>query len=189
MLHRERAVLVVVDVQERLLPSIDEAERTVEQIVRLIRGFRIAGAPILVTEQYRQGLGETAKAIQEAIAEPDPGTGGTRPFEPMEKMAFSCALDDPFLRALEATGRRQVVLCGIEAHVCVHQTALHLLEQGFHVEIAADAVSSRSPRNRDLALTRLALEGAMPTSVEMAVFEMLERCGTDPFRSWIRVIR
>ncbi|MBD3163352.1 MAG: isochorismatase family protein [Candidatus Eisenbacteria bacterium] len=189
VLHRERAVLVVIDVQERLLPSIDEAERTVGQIVRLIQGFRIIGAPVLVTEQYRKGLGETAPAIQEALAAPDPNTGEAHRFDPLEKMTFSCMLHDPFLEALEATGRRQVVLCGIEAHVCVHQTALHLLERGFHVEIASDAVSSRSPRNREVALSRLALEGAKPTTVETAVFEMLEACGTDPFKSWVRVIR
>ena len=98
-------------------------------------------------------------------------------------------LDDPFRGALEATTRRQVVLCGIESHVCVYQTALHLMGGGYEVEIAADAVSSRAQRNRDIALSRLAMEGAKLTSVETCVFEMLEMCGTDPFRNWVKVIR
>jgi len=106
MLESRSALLVVVDVQVRLLPSIHEAEETVAQICRLIRGFRIAGAPILVTEQYRKGLGETDPRIQETIAEKDPMTHQPHAFEPLEKMRFSCARDDRFLKALEATGRR-----------------------------------------------------------------------------------
>lgn len=189
MLHRDQAILVVIDVQGRLLPSIHAAEETVGQIVKLIRGFRIVGAPILVTEQYRAGLGETAQEIQAAMTEPHPFTREAGTFAPLEKMSFSCVLDDPFRAALETSGRRQVVLCGIETHVCVHQTALHLLERGYHVEIAADAVSSRSPRNRDIALNRLAAEGARLSCVETIVFEMLEYCGTDPFRKWVKVIK
>ena len=189
MLHRDRAVLVVIDVQSRLLPSIYEADETVQQIVRLIRGFRIVGTPILVTEQYRKGIGETNRRVQEALVAPDPKTMQEGRFEPLEKMVFSCMLDDPFRTALEATGRHSVVLCGIEAHVCVYQTARHLLEGGYHVEVAADAVSSRSSRNREIALQRMASEGAKLTCVEMAVFEMLERCGTEPFKEWVKVIK
>ena len=189
MLDANQAILVVVDVQSRLLPVIHEAEETVGQICRLIKGFRIVGAPIIVTEQYRLGLGETDQRIQAAVAAKDPRDGREHRFEPLEKMHFSCALDDNFRATLEATGRRQVVLCGTESHVCVHQTAIHLIESGYHVEIAADAVSSRSARNREIALSRLASEGAKLTSVETAIFEMLEVCGTDPFKKWVRVIR
>jgi nicotinamidase-related amidase len=189
MLHRDRTVLVVIDVQQKLLPSIDEAEETVQQIIRLIQGFRIVGAPILITEQYRKGLGETDPRIQDALTAADPKTGDVGRFDPIEKMVFSCMLDDPFRSALEATGRRSVVLCGIESHVCVYQTAAHLLESGYHVEIAADAVSSRSHRNREIALTRMSSDGAKLTCVETAIFEMLERCGTDPFKRWVQVIK
>jgi nicotinamidase-related amidase len=189
MLHRNQAVLVVVDVQSKLLPAIHEAEGMLTQISRLIRGFRIVGAPVLITEQYRRGLGETDPMIVQAIKEGDPQTGGQHPFEPIEKMTFSCMLHDPFRQALEATGRRQVVLCGMETHVCVHQTALHLLEQGYHVEIAMDAVSSRSLVNKQAGIERLVREGAKLTCVEMAVFEMLEACGTDQFKAWVQIIR
>lgn len=189
MLHRDHTLLVVVDVQGRLLPSIHEADETVQQIVRLIRGFRIVDAPILVTEQYRKGLGETDQRIQDALTAPDPTTGKRERFDPIEKMTFSCVLDGRFRAAVQAIGRPAVVLCGIESHVCVYQTAAHLLEGGYHVEIAADAVSSRSPRNREIALRRMASDGAKITCVETAVFEMLERCGTDPFKRWVEIIR
>jgi nicotinamidase-related amidase len=189
MLDKNQAILVVVDVQMKLLPSIHEAEEAVSQICRLVRGFRIVGAPVIVTEQYRKGLGETDQRIQAAVAEKDPNTGLDHRFEPLEKMYFSCLLHDPFRAALEASGRRQVVLCGIESHVCVYQTAIHLIERGYHVEIAADAVSSRSARNREIALQRLSAEGAKLSCVEMVIFEMLEMCGTDPFKQWVKVIR
>jgi nicotinamidase-related amidase len=189
MLHKNQSILVVVDVQSKLLPSIHEADETVGQICRLVRGFRIVGAPVLVTEQYRKGLGETDARIQAAVTEKDPTTGQEHRFTPIEKMYFSCVLDDPFRAALEATGRRQVILCGIESHVCIYQTAVHLIERGYHVEVAADAISSRSPYNKKIALKRLAAEGAKLTCVEMAVFEMLEMCGTDPFKQWVKAIR
>jgi nicotinamidase-related amidase len=188
MLHKNQSLLVVVDVQSKLLPSIHEADETVEQICRLVRGFRIVGAPILVTEQYRKGLGETDSRIQAVVAEKDPA-GNDHRFESFEKTYFSCVMDDPFRAALEATGRKQIVLCGIESHVCIYQTATHLIQRGYHVEIAADAVSSRSAYNKKIALKRLAVEGAKISCVEMAVFEMLEMCGTDPFKQWVKAIR
>jgi nicotinamidase-related amidase len=189
MLHKDKALLVVVDVQGRLLPAIHEADKVVVQISRLIRGFRILGAPILITEQYRKGLGETDPRIQAALAERDAFSGEPGRFEPIEKMSFSCVMDPTFIARWESSGRNQVVLCGIEAHVCVLQTALQMVERGAHVEIAADAVSSRSPQNRDIALRRMESEGAKITSVESAIFEMLEYCGTDAFKSWVRVIK
>jgi nicotinamidase-related amidase len=189
MLDSKSAALVVIDVQGKLLPFIHEHEETVAAIVRLIKGFRIVGAPILVTEQYRKGLGETAPEIQEAIREADPNSGEKHTFEPLEKMSFSCMLDDGIRSAIEETRRKQIVLCGIESHVCVYQTAMHLLEAGFVVEVVADAVSSRTPRNRNISLQRMRDEGVGITCVETCVFEMLEVCGTDPFRKWVKVIR
>lgn len=183
MLKPEEAVLTVIDVQERLLPFIHESEALIREIVRLIRGFQIMQAPILVTEQYRKGLGPTEARIVRALTEPP------APFEPIEKMTFSCAQHNPYVEALERLARRQIVLCGIESHVCVLQTALHLRERGYEVHLAADAVSSRSPRNVEIALRRMEQAGVWLTSCEMAVFEMLQACGTPQFKSWSRVIR
>ena len=203
MLHRDRAALVVVDVQSRLLPSIHDSEATVRQIVRAIRGFQLVGAPVVVTEQYRKGLGATHPAIQEAMLTPPP-TDGALPgrfsppddafavldgFETLEKMTFSCAADPGFIQKIEALGRRQIVLVGIEAHVCVLQTALQLVERELETYVLADAVSSRSPRNVEIALQRMAQEGVRHASVEMAVFEMLHVCATDEFKAWIKLIR
>lgn len=189
MLHRDETALIVIDVQAKLLPFIHEAEETVEQIIKLIKGFRIVGAPILVTEQYRKGVGETDRRVQEALTAPDPTSGTNHPFEPLEKMTFSCMLDDPFRAALKTADRRSLVLCGIESHVCVYQTAIHLLEHGHDVEIPVDAVSSRSPQNKETILQRMQSEGVKLTCVETVGFEMLERCGTDQFRQWSKVIK
>lgn len=203
MLRRDRTVLTVIDVQERLLPSIHEAERVVLQCVRLVRGFHILGAPILVTEQYRKGIGPTDARLIEACLRPgsidDPLPGpidltqeGPPPppeFRPIEKMHFSSALHPPYIEALEASGRRQVLLCGIESHVCVLQTALHLRERGYEVFLAADAVSSRNPRNVEIALRRMEQAGVQLTTVEMGIFEMLELSGTPEFKRWSRQIR
>ena len=203
MLKRERAVLVVIDVQERLLPFIHESEQLVLQCVRLVRGFHILGLPILVTEQYRKGIGPTDDRLITAILHPESveqplperreqGFEAPPPppeFRPLEKMTFSCAEDAPFRAALEATGRRQVLLCGIESHVCVLQTALHLRERGYEVFLAADAVSSRSPRNVEIALRRMEQAGVQLTSVEMGIFEMLHLSGTPEFKKWSRQIR
>lgn len=207
MLDRENAVLVVVDVQSRLLGQIHEAEETVRQITRILRGFQIVEAPVVVTEQYRKGLGATHPAIQRTWLErgaPDSRPDSPRAdihlgtddphlvldgFEMLEKMTFSCAADDATIAHLRGLGRTQIVLTGIEAHVCVLQTALHLLEQGFETYVVADAVSSRKPRNVEIALRRMEQEGVLFTSVEMAVFEMLHVCGTGPFKQWIQTIR
>ena len=203
MLNRDRAVLVVIDVQERLLPLIQGSEELVLQCVRLVRGFHILRAPVLVTEQYRKGIGPTDDRLIEAIQNPEsverplpdrrkPGFEAPPPpagFRPIEKMTFSCAEHPPFLEALEATGRRQALLCGIEAHVCVLQTALHLVARGYEVYLAVDAVSSRSPRNVEIALRRMEQAGVRLTSVEMGIFEMLHASGTPEFKRWSRQIR
>jgi nicotinamidase-related amidase len=206
LLKRDDAVLVVIDVQERLLPFIHESELTVRQVVRLVRGFQILGLPILVTEQYRKGIGPTDERVVDAVIRPESvdeplppvyARDSARPesqpppalFQPLEKMTFSCAEHPPFMEALRATGRRQVLLCGIESHVCVLQTALQLVERGFDVFLAADAVSSRNPRNVEIALRRLEREGVHLTSVEAGVFEMMHVSGTPEFKRWSRQIR
>jgi nicotinamidase-related amidase len=212
LLKRDDAVLVVIDVQERLLPFIHESELTVRSVVRLVRGFHILGLPILVTEQYRKGIGPTDARVIDALVRPESvdeplppvyASDADRPepqappvvpavresFQPLEKMTFSCAEHPPFMEALRATGRRQVLLCGIESHVCVLQTALQLIERGFDVFLAADAVSSRSPRNVEIALRRMEREGVHLTSVEAGVFEMMHVSGTPEFKRWSRQIR
>ncbi|HVR43399.1 MAG TPA: hydrolase [Thermoanaerobaculia bacterium] len=181
-LRRENAILAIIDVQERLAAVIEGIELVQSNLERLIRGCHIIGAPALVTEQYPRGLGETVASLRKAIAETSRST-------PIRKMCFSSQGCAEFADALRASGRRQVLLAGIEAHVCVWQTAVDLLDAGYEVHVVADAVSSRSARNRDIALRRLEQEGAKLTSTEMALFEMTVEAGTEEFRAISRLVK
>jgi len=178
-LDRSKAALVVVDIQERLLPQIFEKERLVANAVLLIKGAKALGLPIVVTEQYRKGLGATVPEVAGAISE----------FAPLEKMSFSSCGADGFKEALRAKEIRDVLLCGMETQVCICQTCLDLLGDGFRVFVVADAVSSRTEENRRLGIERMRDAGAVIVSVEMALFELLERSGTPEFKKILELVR
>ncbi len=179
-LERDRTALVVIDVQERLYPFIHGREKLEQELVRLVKGIRTLALPIVVTEQYTKGLGPTLPSLRDALGSD---------YRPLEKMSFSCCGDKPFLAELEKTGRQQILVCGIEAHVCVYQTAIDLLDQGYRVYLVADAVGSRAAANRDLAIHRVEQGGGMLTSVEMALFELLGVSGTDEFRAISKLVK
>jgi nicotinamidase-related amidase len=176
---RTKAGLVVVDLQERLLPAIFEQQRVVQNTVRLIQGAALLQVPIFATEQYRLGLGPTVPEVAAAI----PG------FAPMEKLAFSACGATGFAAALEQKQVSEAILCGIEAHVCVTQTCLDLLDKGLRVFVAADAVSSRTPENHHAGLDRMRAAGAVIVSTEMVLFELLERAGTAEFKQILNLIK
>ncbi len=178
-LTRAKAGLVVVDVQERLLPAIFERQRVVQNTVRLIQGAAALRVPIFATEQYRKGLGPTVPEVATTI----PG------FAPMEKLAFSACGAAGFIPALRKKKATEAILCGIEAHVCVSQTCLDLLDNGFRVFVAADAVSSRTPENYRVGLDRMRAAGAVIVSTEMALFELLEEAGTAEFRQILSLVK
>jgi len=178
-LTRAKAGLVVVDVQERLLPAIFEHQRVVQNTVRLIQGAAILRVPIFATEQYRKGLGPTVSEVAAAI----PG------FAPIEKLAFSACGAAGFIPALRKKRVSEPILCGIEAHVCVSQTWLDLLDRGFRVFVAADAVSSRTQENYRFGLDRMRAAGAVIVSTEMVLFELLERAGTDEFKQILALVK
>lgn len=171
--------MVVIDIQERLLPAMHDRERVLQNAVRLTQAAAILKVPVIVTEQYRKGMGPT---VPELAA----GIGGV---EPIEKLSFSCCGADAFGAALENHGAGDVILCGIEAHVCVLQTALDLLDRGFRAFVVADAVSSRTPENCSLALGRLRESGAVIVSTEMILFELLNRAGTDEFKQVLPLVK
>jgi nicotinamidase-related amidase len=175
-LDRNDAVLVVIDVQERLMPVIHEHVEVERNIERLVRGAHILGVPAILTEQYVKGLGPTVEPVRRAFEE-------TSGYRPIEKDCFSAHAQFATL------DRRQALIAGVETHVCVYQTVRDLLGAGWTVWIAADAVSSRTPRNRDIALQRLVSEGAKLSSTEMALFELLVRSGTDEFRAIAKLVR
>ncbi len=179
---RDDAVLVVIDVQEKLMARIHCHEEVEENIVRLVRGFGVLGIPVVATEQYPQGIGPTTAPVREACT-----AGGG--WSPIEKMCFSGVGCLPFRERLDELDRREIILCGIETHVCVYQTAMDLLEQGFGVTLVRDAVSSRSAANRDVALQRMSAAGARLSSTEMILFELTVESGTDQFRTISKLVK
>ncbi len=170
---------MVVDVQERLVPAIFERERVVQNTVRLLKGAAILGVPFFATEQYRKGLGATVPEVAGAVAG----------FAPIEKLAFSACGAAGFLAGLKAKRVSDVLLCGVEAHVCVAQTCLDLLEERFQVFVAADAVSSRTPENYRVGLDRMRAAGAVVVSTEMALFELLGQAGTEEFKQVLGLVK
>lgn len=173
VLRRDRAALLVIDMQEGFRKAIVGFETVARRAEILARGARAIGLPAILTEQYPRGLGTTVASIAELIDGPA-----------LEKTVFSAARAEGF----ELGGRDQVLLCGIEAHVCVAQSALDLLARGVEVHIAADAVASRDPADRDTALRRLEAAGAVITSTEAALFELLEAAGTPEFKEVQRLL-
>jgi nicotinamidase-related amidase len=164
-----RAALVVIDVQEGFRKAIPDFDRVAGATATLIAGAEAIGIPLLISEQYPKGLGETVPEVAEQLPE------GT---QPLEKVVFSAAEADGF----DLHGRDQAVVCGVETHVCVNQTALDLLADGVDVQVAEDAVGSRTEENKRVGLHKMERAGAEITSVETALFELLGRAGTDEFK-------
>jgi nicotinamidase-related amidase len=181
-LSRARAVLAVIDVQERLLPAIPEERRTqvLRNVLIAIDAATILGLPTVASEQYPKGLGPTVPEVREHL-------GDT--CTPVEKLVFSCGRSPEFRAALEATGRRDVILCGVEAHVCVLQTTLDLLGNGYRVFVPADAVASRRLLDWERGLALMERAGAVVGTTEIFVFQLLERAGTDEFRAISKLVR
>ena len=169
VLDRARTALVVVDVQEAFRPAVGEFDAVAANTAVLVQGARALDLPVLVTEQYPRGLGETVPEVAEHL-------DGV---ERVEKTVFSAARAEGF----DLGGRDQALVCGIEAHVCVQQTAQDLLDAGVEVHVAADAVTSRTALNRRLGLEKMEASGAVVTSTEMALFELVERAGTPEFKT------
>lgn len=168
VLDAERTVLVVIDIQEAFRKVVLDFDRVASNAATLVRAAQILGVPVIVTEQYPKGLGSTVPEVAD-VAE------GA---EPLAKTVFSAVAADGF----DLGGRDQVLICGIETHVCVSQTAHDLLDGDVEVQVARDAVSSRSAENRELGLQKMEGAGAVLTSVETAVFELLGAAGSDEFK-------
>ena len=179
MLKPEKAVLILVDVQDKLSAAMHEKEALIDSTVRIAKGAKILGVPILWTEQNPQGLGPTVPEVRAVLTEG----------EPVTKLSFSCCGEPRFMDAVEKLGRKQVIIGGIESHVCVYQTVADLLSRGFEVQVLADCVSSRTPANRDVGLEKCRQLGAGITSVETALFEMLGAAQGDKFKRMLKVVK
>jgi nicotinamidase-related amidase len=169
MLSRAAAVLVIIDIQGNLAQAMYDKENLFANTIKLIKGFKVFDLPVIVTEQIPEKLGQTIPAISAEL----------EGIKPIAKETFSCWADVHFRDKLESLSRRQVVLLGIESHVCVYQTALDLISNGYNVHPVADAVSSRMKENREIGLTAMKNAGAYLTSTEMVLFELL-RTAADP---------
>ncbi len=179
MLEIDNTFLLLIDVQDRLYRAMHGKEELLENIRKLIMGIKAFGIPTVMSEQYPEGIGKTIPEVAELL----PDVPGIR------KLSFSCCSNRECNAAMASTERNQVLIAGIEAHVCVYQTAMDLLEGGYDVQVVADAVSSRSPRNRDIGLQKMRDAGVVITSVEIALFELLKTAESGKFRELSKILK
>ncbi len=173
ILDKNKTALVIVDLQEAFRHPINDFAQIAARTSIAARGFQILGAPIIITEQYPKGLGRTAEEILFSLPSD---------FEFVEKTAFSSCGASAFMEKLRATGAAQIVLCGLETHICVNQTAHDLLNENFEVHILEDCVSSRFTRDKEIALRKMEMSGVVPSSVEMTLFEMMRDAKNEQFK-------
>ena len=178
-LDKDKALLVVVDIQERLAVAMKKRKKVEANTGILIKASEILGIPIIVTEQYPKGLGHTTDAVKDTLSN----------YAPIEKIDFSCCGEDAFVKAVKDSGKTQIILCGMETHVCVWQTCLGLLDSGYIVHLASDAVSSRSKDNYLAGVGLMRDAGAVISSTETVCFQLLLRAGTDEFKSVSKLVK
>jgi nicotinamidase-related amidase len=184
--RREDAVLVVIDLQERLTAVMERREAVLSAVVRLIRVATLVGMPIVVTRQYPKGLGETEPVLVEALeAARNEGAIITH----ADKTTFDCFRETAFAEPLAAAGRSQLIIAGMETHICVTQTALAALRQGLDVHVVADGCCSRDSTNHDLALGRIRSAGGVVTVTESVMYELVGAAATDEFRALLGIVK
>src|SRR5437763_3240679 len=175
-----QTALAVVDMQESFRRPIHDFAEVAARVALVARAAQLLGVPLVVTEQYPKGLGHTAAEIRAALPEG---------FEPIEKTAFSSCGAGEFVARLERAGARQVLLCGIEAHVCVNQTAHDLLALGLQVHLLTDCISSRSAHDKQIGLEKMRQSGALPSSTETALFELMRDARHEQFKAIQKLIK
>ncbi|MBC7997352.1 MAG: hydrolase [Leptolyngbya sp.] len=179
LLKREDAVLLIVDVQESFRKHINDFANLTRNISIMAEAAKILKLPVVVTEQYPQGLGNIVAEISACLGD----------HKLFEKSCFSCCGSEPFMSHLEGIGRKQIIITGIEAHVCVNQTVHDLIESGYQVHLVVDAISSRNPKNKDIGIDKMTRSGAILSSVETSLFEMLVESNTETFKSVQRLVK
>jgi nicotinamidase-related amidase len=176
LINKEDTILVIIDMQERLFPAMADKEKLLENVTRLVRFSKIVRLPAILTEQEK--LGSILPEIKEELEE----------VQPVSKVEFDCFGCDAFIERASRFHRKTLILAGIEAHICVAQTAIHAVS-GYTVHVVSDAVASRSTHNRGIALDRMVQAGVIVTSTEMAIYELLRRAGTDTFREALKLVK
>lgn len=173
-MKKEDAVLLVIDFQEKLMPIMKDYETLGLSVAKLIKGCSILGVPVIITQQYAKGLGQTVQVVKEALGEA---------FNPIEKVTFSCCGEPAFIDALEGTKKKMVLISGIESHICVQQTALDLLSSGYEVFIINDCISSRNNNDKKYAQRRMGDAGGIGTTCEAALFELCVSAKSPEFKA------
>ena len=176
---REDAVLVLIDFQDRLMPAMKNEHKVIGSACKLVEGAKEFDLPIIVTQQYTKGMGGTVRELAQALGD----------FEHVEKKEFSCWLNDDFAKALKDTGRKTVIIAGCETHVCVQQTVLDLLDEGYDVIVAGDCVSSRKRYTRDTALALMADAGAVISAYESILFDLLVTASDPHFKAISKIVK
>ncbi len=171
-LHKQDTILVIIDIQERLAAAMGERQAVIANCLHLINAAGLLQIPVLITEQYPKGLGPTVNEIKEAL----------QAYGLMEKIAFNCCEEPDFLNKIASSGRNKIILTGMETHICVLQTCLGLLKEGYSVHVANDAVCSRKSENHKTALEFMRDAGAVITCTETVLFQLLEKAGTEEFK-------
>ena len=171
ILDRNKSALLIIDIQEKIYKVVRKHEKLIENVLKLIKGFKILDLPIYYTEQYPKGLGPTISKIKEELVG-----------DAIQKLTFSCSGAENLFEELRNNNIEQVIVCGIESHVCVQQTVLDLLANGFQVNVPANAVSSRFKIDYKTAIKRINKNGAEITTAESVLFELLQICATPEFK-------
>lgn len=179
MLTKDSTVLVIIDVQGKLAQLMPNRDELFRNLHNLIKGVQLFNIPIIWTEQTPDKLGPTIPELSDLLQD----------LTPIPKKSFSCCAEPVFMKQLISLKRTEVILCGIETHVCVYQTAVDLLAKDYKVEVVVDAVSSRFPHNKTIGLEKIAKKGAEPTTVETVLFEIQQRVDDDTFRELIKIIK
>ncbi|MDO4485409.1 MAG: hydrolase [Bacillota bacterium] len=179
LISRDNTAFVVIDFQEKLMPAMSGKEQLEDKTVRLIKGMNVLGVPSIVTQQYTKGIGPTIPPVAEALGD----------FEPIDKTTFSCMKNEEFLERFRALGRKNVVVCGIEAHICVQQTVLQLMEEGYNVYVPTDCISSRSAEDKMWSISRMGEAGAVITSYEAILYEILGGSREDGFKQISAIVK
>ena len=179
MLTLDGVCVIIVDVQEKLAAAVHEKDALIQNTVKLVLGAKILGIPIIWTEQNPKGLGPTVPEVAGLLVET----------KPITKLSFSCCGEEGFMAALSRLKRKQVLIAGIESHVCVYQTVADLCKIGYEVQVVADAVSSRTFENKAIGWERCKQSGASLTSVETALFELLKKAEGEKFKQILKVVK
>lgn len=179
-IEKDNTIAVLIDLQTKLFPHIYDNESLEKYTIKLIEGIKALSMPLIVTEQYRKGIGPTIQSAADALGES---------FEPLEKMSFSCCHDDKFMEALKRHNKKNVIVFGIESHVCVLQTVIDLLGNNYQPIVIEDCVSSRRLSDKNTAIARMRQEGAVISSYESILFELLKYSGTDEFRAISKIVK